>query len=440
MSIRELIKRKIMSHMVGLERRDRLRVKAERQRQRRKAPHIVEYFHEAGDPYSNLMVQLLPVFCERYEIELMVHLVSPPSDQAAPDRSRLVAYGRQDAARLATKIGLSFEDAGSQPSLLKKAAAIDALKKAINSAEFLQRAPEIERELWTIDDSGAAVEPPEISRFVLAGDARRETLGHYLGGTLYYAGEWYWGPDRLHYLEARLSDLGAKRDKQEDRLIFPPPASPSAIVSKGAGMSDVSKGEAQQTARPELHWYLSFRSPYTGIVAPRVKALADAYNVELKIRFVLPMVMRGLSVPASKGLYITKDVAREADRLGVPFGNISDPVGAPVERGYAVLYAAIAQGRGYEFAKSFLEGVWAEGINAGTDKGLRRLTERAGLDWSEMRRVIGTDDWRAVEALNQQELLDYGLWGVPSFRVDETAAWGQDRLWVIEDRLRQIRN
>ena len=39
---------------------------------------------------------------------------------------------------------------------------------------------------------------------------------------------------------------------------------------------------------PDLHWYLSFRSPYTAIVRDRVKSLADAYGANLKIRFVPP--------------------------------------------------------------------------------------------------------------------------------------------------------
>ena len=40
----------------------------------------------------------------------------------------------------------------------------------------------------------------------------------------------------------------------------------------------------------ELHWYVSFRSPYTAIVRDRVKTLAEAYGADLKIRIVLPMV------------------------------------------------------------------------------------------------------------------------------------------------------
>ena len=28
-----------------------------------------------------------------------------------------------------------------------------------------------------------------------------------------------------------------------------------------------------------------------------------------------------------------------------------------------------------------------------------------------------------------------GLWGVPSFRVRDTAVWGQDRLWAVRQAL-----
>ena len=185
-----------------------------------------------------------------------------------------------------------------------------------------------------------------------------------------------------------------------------------------------------------LHWYLSFRSPYTGIVRDRIKDLADAYGADLKLRYVLPMVMRGMQVPRKKGLYIMSDTVREADRLGVRFGNAFDPVGKPVERGYAILHQAIRQDRGYAFAQSFLSGVWADGLDAGTDKGLKTITERAGLSWTEMKPLLEHDHWRQEAEDNQQEMFSYGIWGVPSFRVGEIATWGQDRLWVIEDALK----
>jgi 2-hydroxychromene-2-carboxylate isomerase len=164
--------------------------------------------------------------------------------------------------------------------------------------------------------------------------------------------------------------------------------------------------------------------------------LAHAYNAELRLRFVLPMVMRGLPVPRAKRFYILRDCAREAERLGLPFGRLVDPVGRPVERGYAVLYHAREQGRAEAFCGAFLRGVWSEGIDAGSDRGLRRITERAGLDWAQARAALNDDRWRAEAEQNREALLGRGLWGVPSFGVGDTVVWGQDRLWQVEAALR----
>jgi len=426
MSLKAFVQNKVVRHLFGVTRRDAKRRNAEKKRQTQNAPHLVEYYHEAGDPYSHLMVQVLPAFCQRYNVELKVYVVAPPPDWAAPDRGRLESYGRRDAQRLATRAGLEFTDPGKPPSDARIAATNEALLSAIADGAFLQRATDIGRQLWGVPLIEAApVARPDVPQKLSAAATRRESQGHYLGATLYYGGEWYWGVDRLHYLERRLRDLGAANSTKPDPIFAPP-----AVSASGGGPG---------LGKPvELYWYLSFRSPYTGIVADRIKALADAYGAELKLRYVLPMVMRGMQVPRMKGFYIMSDTVREAERLGIPFGNMCDPVGQPVERGYAILHKAIELGKGYAFAHSFLSGVWAEGIDAGSDRGLRKITERAGLSWSEMKPLLGGGHWRADAEANQAEMFSHGVWGVPSFRVGNVAAWGQDRLWVIEDALKAI--
>jgi 2-hydroxychromene-2-carboxylate isomerase len=424
MSLRSIIQNRVAKRLFSVQRRDARRRKAERQRQASNAPHLVEYFHEAGDPYSHLMVQVLPEFCRRFDVELKVHLVPPPPDWAAPEREKLETYARLDAQRLAARAGLIFSDPGEQPSAERVGAANRALGAAIKGEAFLPRALDIGARLWTGQDIEAPAESVEnIAQAISSNSDRRDDMGHYLGATLYYGGEWYWGIDRLHYLEARLRDLGAATGA-ETMPIFAPPSVLAEPPKPAAG------------AGPELHWYLSFRSPYTGIVADRVKALADAYGADLKIRFVLPMAMRGMEIRRAKGFYIMGDVVREAERMAIPFGNMFDPIGKPVERGYAILNRAIELGRGFEFARSFLSGVWADGLDAGSDRGLRLITERAGLSWPEMKPLLEGDHWRATENSNQAEMLSYSIWGVPSFRVGKVAAWGQDRLWVIEDALK----
>lgn len=427
MGIKASLKNKVARHLFSPKRRDTKRRKFERQRRARNAPHVVEYYHEAGDPYSHLLAQVLPEFCQRYDIELSVHVVPPPSEAAAPDRERLEAYARVDAQRLADRAGLQFINPGAQPHSDMVNWANAAFLQAAQDNSFLNRAAEIGTAMWRgekIDTPG--VSESEIEVLLAAGAKQREARGHYLGATLHYGGEWYWGVDRLHYLEARLQELGAGV-VADSGLIFPPPDAPSIDTTQSLNK------------RPELHWYLSFRSPYTGIVADRVKALADAYGADLKLRYVLPMVMRGMSVPREKGFYIMSDAVREAERLGVSFGNMSDPVRKPVERGYAILHQAIELEKGFEFARSFLSGVWAEGIDAGTDRGLKTITERAGVSWNDVRQWADGDHWRSVAEENQAEMFGHGIWGVPSFRVNETATWGQDRLWVIEEALAAYR-
>jgi 2-hydroxychromene-2-carboxylate isomerase len=37
-----------------------------------------------------------------------------------------------------------------------------------------------------------------------------------------------------------------------------------------------------------------------------------------------------------------------------------------------------------------------------------------------------------IAEANRVEMLNLGLWGVPSFKIGDTAVWGQDRLAAIE--------
>jgi 2-hydroxychromene-2-carboxylate isomerase len=96
-------------------------------------------------------------------------------------------------------------------------------------------------------------------------------------------------------------------------------------------------------------------------------------------------------------------------------------------------------GRGIEMAQSFLQGVFAEGVDAGSDKGLLVLAERAGLSQDDMRAALVDESWRAVAEENRADMLTRGLWGVPSFRVNDLpAVWGQDRLWMVEQDILQV--
>ncbi len=430
MFLRSLLMPVLSQHWLSRERLLKKRAQAERVRRAKGEPHRIHYFHQVDDPYSALLAICLPALTQRYGVELVAHVVGPPSDAVAPDRDRLVAHSRKDAQALAAHHGLGFRDPGVQPSDAALQRATRMLVSAAERGGFVETAGPLSAAMWDSTANStpgnlAAQEQPEASEDQVtahldAANALRRRLGHYLGATLYYAGEWYWGIDRLHHLEQRLQDLGAQRDGIAGFLF-----APDADLNASAPLDD----------SPPIDFYFSFRSPYSAIVAPRVFELGRLAGAPVRLRYVLPMVMRGLPVPREKRMYISLDAAREAHLRHTPFGRLNDPVGRPVERGLSLMPLAERMGRGQAYVLSFMHGVWAEGIDAGSDRGLRRIAERAGLQWDEACAAMRESAWREAAEANRVEMLGLGLWGVPTFRVRDTAVWGQDRLWAVQQAL-----
>lgn len=411
---------------------------AERRRRLRGEPHRVLYFHQAGDPYGHLALQVLGPLVERYEVQLEPHLAGPPSDATAPERALLTAFALRDAADVAPGYGLSFPAPDAPPADAAVELAERRFAAAIEAGDFIARAPEISGALWRaggedLNALAAAAAPvsAQAARAAIAtGSERREALGHYLGGMLYYGGEWYWGVDRLWHLERRLQALGLLRPGSSAAPIAPRPEPSGMPLPAGEG-------------RVTLEYFPSLRSPYTAIAMRRVADLRRRLPVDLVVRPVLPMVMRGLPVPRIKSRYIVTDTKREAEDAGVDFGRVCDPVGRPVERGFSLYPAACEQGVGFEFLQSFTDGVFCQGIDAGSEDGLRTIAERAGLAWDRARPFLDREGWREPLEANRKSMFASGLWGVPSFRIPaapgagEYATWGQDRIWRVEQELRR---
>ncbi len=422
MSLRSWLMPAISQRLLSRERLLKRRASAERRRVRQGARHQLHYFHQVDDPYSALVASILPRLAARYDVDIAAHVVGPPPDEAAPERQKLIDYSRKDAQLLAQHCGLEFNDDGKQPSVQAVQRATGQLVDAASDGTFVARAGTLSASLWdgSHADPAACGPTPATLAHMARANALRKRLGHYLGATIYYGGEWYWGIDRLHHLERRLQELGAVRDGI-DGPMFP---------------ADPDLDHAVSLASPDtIDFFVSLRSPYSAIVAPRVFRLAALTGAQVRLRYVLPMVMRGLAVPPEKRSYISQDAAREAFMRGTAFGRVNDPVGRPAERGLALIQYAERVGKGQDYLLSFMHGVWAEGIDAGSDRGLRKIVERCGLSWEVARLALKDEGWRQVAEQNRQEMFSLGLWGVPSFRVGATVVWGQDRLWAVQQAL-----
>ena len=408
--------------------------KAERERIKAGAPHRVDYFHQVDEGYSDLTAQVLERFAQRYDIELHCHLVRGQEGKNAPEPEMLASLARYEAHLIAPGYGLCFPQRPDPPEPEHVVVATQILA-AQSSEDFPRVVAAVSAALWQGDDAAlkrlavahGSASADAAAAAVSAGTEKRKALRHYSGAMFYYGGEWYWGVDRLYHLEMRLAALGADRSPGES-LIAPRP--------------DMDLAGHTDQGRYTLELYASLRSPYTAVIFDRAVAFAQHAGVELKLRPVLPMVMRGVPATREKGMYIFMDAAREARVAGVPYGNFYDPIGDPARRCYALYPWAASQGKGVELCSSFLRHAFALGVNTNNDRGLRKVVEAAGLDWGAAKAHREDTAWEALLEDNRQTMYAAGLWGVPSFRLLNPAGeallatWGQDRLWLVAHTLR----
>ena len=387
---------KIMTRLGSAESQQKLWQSREKKRQAEGRHHEVLYFHQEGDGYSDLAAQTLENLVARYDITLGIHLVTAETGGNTPELELLKLMSYRDAAMISHHYGLDH------PTTLSPEQAMVLQDKMGGTDGSLQ-----ERQS--------------------AGNNLRSKLGHYSGAMFYYEGEWYWGVDRLYHLEARLKSLGA--DKSPDQpTLYPRP-------------SNTVSGDASALT---LEYYPSLRSPYTAVSWEPTMKLAHESGINLEIKPVLPMVMRGVPATRQKGIYIFKDAAREARAQGVIYGKFYDPIGDPVLKGYALYVWAKTTGKGNDLLGSFLNAAFAEGINTNNYHGLRHVVEKAGLDWQEARNHLNDTEWHSELEQNRLSMYGFGSWGVPSYHLLDAngdsvlAVWGQDRLWLVSRKIADL--
>ncbi len=390
------------------------------------------FYYRADDPYSHLLAQVAPRLAGAYGLEIEIIPVAAPGVGANPAPEMLLEHAISDAALLAESYGLSFPRDATPPSEDRVRRAHAVMLERRTSEQQLQVAAELGEAVWRDDGSALAaiverygsVSGEEVRPALEANYAALERAGHYQPGMIYYGGDWYWGIDRLHFLEERL-----QREGLQGRL----------DLSSGPSPALASMIHSSDSNPLRLEVFVSFRSPYSYLSIPQLRDLRDRHGLEINVRPVLPMVMRGLPVPTAKRLYIVHDAKREADRLGIPFGHVCDPLGQGIGHCMAVFFGcAIGKGLELEFPASVMRGIWSEARDVGHLPDLVFLAERAGISEAEVRAAIEDSSWKEPAKANREALTGMGLWGVPSLRIGSYSSWGQDRIPALAAEITRV--
>ena len=399
--------------------------------------HVVHVFLQLDDPYSYLLSHYLQFVSAQYKVEFQLYLCPALRNEFMPQPAMLAEYAVTDCTLLAREFGIPFLDKGKSPIVEHRRLLLDFLAEEQGQADFLETFHRALSCYWRGDSEGAArlvgrmqPERSETNILIAKNQLLLRKMGHYNSAMMFYAGEWYWGVDRLAYLCKRLDSLRARQDPE------PGPELQSLAQASQPNLPAAIPDSAKDL--PALQIYHSFRSPYSYIALKRTFDLADAFGLKLEIKPVLPMVMRGMVIPKSKLLYIAMDANREAQRMNIPFGKICDPVGKGAERCIAAFLYAKSQNKDRLFSLSVGHAIWAEGIDVASDDGMRAVTERVGLFWPEVMEAMAGDSWRDTVSSNRDALSEAGLWGVPSFVLDDLALWGQDRDWLMARQIEDM--
>ncbi len=205
----------------------------------------------------------------------------------------------------------------------------------------------------------------------------------------------------------------------------------------------------------ELFW--SFRSPYSYLATPRIVALARDFDLDVRVRPVLPIAVRDPAFferanPLWVG-YLLRDVRRLADFNEM---TIAWPSPDPVVQDFAKRQIAAEQphahrltrlgvlaseqGRGLAFLDEVSQLLW-NGCIKGWNEGahLADATARAGLDLAALEAEAAAETTRLDAAIadNQRALEAAGHWGVPTMVFEGEPFFGQDRIELLVWRLRQ---
>jgi 2-hydroxychromene-2-carboxylate isomerase len=399
---------------------------------------VVSVFVQLDDPYSYLLCHYLAHVMIRYKkVEFRFYLCQALRGEYMPQPAMLAEYSMTDCVLLASEFGIPFLDVGDTPAVEHRRSLLEYLAAEQDEEEFGETFIEAITLYWRGDAAGVTRmmgrtygETIETNVLVGKNQLLLRKMGHYNCATMYYAGEWYWGVDRLHYLVERFDDQGLNR--------FRDPVPELASLEQATRLKLPATVPARAETLPPLELFHSFRSPYSYIGLAHAYEIADAFGLKLEIRPVLPMVMRGVSLPQSKLMYIVKDANREAQHHEVPFGKIADSLGAGSERCIAAFYYAKEQGRERDFLSEAGKAIFAEAIDVATDEGMQVVAERSGLFWPELQAAIQDEGWRDQAEANRELLTEVGLWGVPTYKIGEQVFWGQDRDWLVARKIEDL--
>ena len=191
-----------------------------------------------------------------------------------------------------------------------------------------------------------------------------------------------------------------------------------------------------------IEFFFDFGSPTTYLAYTQLPRIAAEAGAQLAYR---PMLLGGVfkatgnaspvSVPA-KGRWMGGDIARWAQRYGVPFQfNPHFPINTlTLMRGAVGLQ--MRQPEVFDrYTAAVFDAMWVAPRNLGDADEQAALLARAGLQVDAFMALVGDAEVKARLVAHTEEAVSRGVFGAPTCFVGEQMFFGQDRLDFVREAL-----
>ncbi len=203
-------------------------------------------------------------------------------------------------------------------------------------------------------------------------------------------------------------------------------------------------------AQPVIDYFLSPVSPWTYLASTRFRELAKKHNAIVNLYLVdlgkVFPVSGGLPLPKrapQRQAYRLQEMARFSRYLGQPL--ICQPEHFPPSSGFAGLVMAAARARlpvtdALRVTETIMGRLWAHDEDIGDASVLAAALIGVGFDGDALVADVkaNVNDYATAIASDTDQAIAAGVFGAPTFIVNEEMFWGQDRLDLLDWHLSNL--
>ena len=182
-----------------------------------------------------------------------------------------------------------------------------------------------------------------------------------------------------------------------------------------------------------FEFYFDFGSPYTFLAHKQIRRIEEENSIKIKYMPILlgallkaSEIKSNIDIPI-KGKYMVKDckLCAEKNNVEFKFNNYFPIITLNLMRGVLV---ADKKGFAQIFINKVFDGIWKDGLNLNDNSIVNKLLKN--LDINPKSFLIESTDEKIKNELKKRtkDAHEKGVFGLPSFIVNNRLFWGQDRL------------